>query len=251
MRPHQSRIIYRTPFLVSAVVLVFLSGGCASSTRQSSVAQTSSTSARPQGPLWQRGYPTHWWAAVEPDPAKTWEILPQEAQVGEVILSKRHELGLLSNFAATPFEYRGKRYASLEGFWQAMKYPENAQDPRARDTRVKWQWTRQQVEQMTAFEAKRAGDLGSENMKALGIDWVTFEGRRMTYKSPDKGEHYRLILDATRAKLSQNQKVREVLLATGSLRLRPDHHQEENAPPEWRYFEIWEQLRSELRQEGH
>lgn len=52
-----------------------------------------------------------------------WEILPQEAAPGEVILSKRHELGLLSNFAATPFVFRGKRYASLEGFWQMMLYP--------------------------------------------------------------------------------------------------------------------------------
>lgn len=38
-----------------------------------------------------------------------WEIMPQEAGNGEVILSKRNELGLL-NFAATPFEFHGKRY---------------------------------------------------------------------------------------------------------------------------------------------
>jgi hypothetical protein len=70
------------------------------------------------------GYPAHWWAAVSKEGAPEWEIMPQEAKRGEVILSKRNELGLLSNFAATPFEYRGKRYASLEGFWQMMKYPE-------------------------------------------------------------------------------------------------------------------------------
>jgi hypothetical protein len=54
-----------------------------------------------------------------------WEVLPQEAGPGEVILSKRHELGLLSNFAPTPFTFRGRRYASLEGFWQMMLYPES------------------------------------------------------------------------------------------------------------------------------
>jgi len=80
----------------------------------SSSAKSSSTSR----------YPAHWWAAVPKDGAPSWEILPQEAGPGEVILSKRHELGLLSNFAATPFIFRGKHYASLEGFWQMMLYPE-------------------------------------------------------------------------------------------------------------------------------
>ena len=61
-------------------------------------------------------YPAHWWTQVSKDGAPTWEILPQEAGPGEVILSKRHELGLLSNFAPTSFTFRGKRYASVEGF---------------------------------------------------------------------------------------------------------------------------------------
>jgi hypothetical protein len=38
------------------------------------------------------------------------------------------------------------------------------------------------------------------------------------------------------------------LVSTGHLILRPDHYEEENAPPEWRYFEIWMQIRSELIQ---
>ena len=59
------------------------------------------------------------------------ELFEEAAGPGEVIVSKRHELGLLSNFAATPFDYRGKRYASLEGLWQSMKYPESPEDPRA------------------------------------------------------------------------------------------------------------------------
>ena len=93
-----------------------------------------------------------------------WEILPQEAGPGEVILSKRNELGLLSNFAATPFEFRGKRYASLEGFWQMMKYPEGPDDPRAKFPGLEWTHTRDEVAEMTAFDAKKAGDLASRNM---------------------------------------------------------------------------------------
>ncbi|HVS20996.1 MAG TPA: hypothetical protein VHD88_04070 [Pyrinomonadaceae bacterium] len=82
-----------------------------------------------------------------------WEILPQEAGPGEVILSRRNELGLLSNFAPTPFVFHGKRYASLEGFWQMMKYPEGPNDPRAKCPGLEWKYTREQVAQMVSFEA--------------------------------------------------------------------------------------------------
>jgi predicted NAD-dependent protein-ADP-ribosyltransferase YbiA (DUF1768 family) len=196
-------------------------------------------------------YPAHWWTPVSPEGAPAWEILPQEAGPGEVILSKRNELGLLSNFAPTPFTFRGRRYASLEGFWQMMLYPEDAKDPRATYPGLDWKYTREQVAGMTSFEAKKAGDLGEENMHRMGIGWVSFEGRRFDYRSPTPGEHYRLIVAATREKVHQNPDVRKVLLSTGGLVLGPDHHQEPNAPPEWKYFEILTQLREELREENH
>ena len=103
------------------------------------------------------GYPPHWWTPVSPAGAPGWEILPQAAKPGEVILSKRHELGLLSNFAPTPFTFHGQHYASLEGFWQMMLYPENASDPRATFPGLEWKHTRAQVAQMSAFEAEDAG----------------------------------------------------------------------------------------------
>jgi hypothetical protein len=134
----------------------------------------------------------------------------------------------------------------VEGFWQMMLYPEGPSDPRV-TTGIPWPHTRAQVAAMTAFNAKDAGTAAEENMRKLGIDWVTFEGRRMPYRSPTKGEHYRLIVAAMRAKLDQNPKVREILLATGSLTLLPDHIQEPDAPPEWRYFQIWMDLRAELQ----
>src|SRR6185312_7351778 len=55
-------------------------------------------------------YPAHWWTPIPTNGAPAWEILPQAAGPGEVILSKRDELGLLSNFAATPFTFHGQRY---------------------------------------------------------------------------------------------------------------------------------------------
>jgi hypothetical protein len=192
-------------------------------------------------------YPAHWWTPVAKKEAKDWEILPQEAGPGEVILSKRHELGLLSNFAPTPFEFHGKHYASLEGFWQMMKYPEGPDDPRAKFPGLDWKYTRDEVAQLTSFDAKKAGDLASQNMQKMGIDWVSFEGKHFPYKPKEPGEHYRLIVEATREKVRQNRKVERVLLSTGDLVLKPDHHQPPDAPAAWRYYEILTGIRGELQ----
>jgi len=202
----------------------------------------------PSPPARDPKYPAHWWAAAPKEGAPAWEILPQEAGPGEVILSKRHELGLLSNFAATPFVFHGQRYASLEGFWQMMKYPESDEDPRAKFPGLTWAYTRTQVGQLTSFEAKKAGTLAEENMKKMGITWVTFEGKQMEYKPAQPGDHYRLIVEATQEKVRQNPEVQKVLLATGNLILKPDHHQEPDAPAAWRYYEILTQIRTELQQ---
>lgn len=195
--------------------------------------------------LAQTPYPERWWSPVPENQRAVWEILPQAAKPGEVILSKRNELGILSNFAATPFTFQGKRYASVEGFWQMMLYPEDRYDLRAKAKGIVWPHTRDEVAEMTAFAAKDAGTAAETNMSKLGIDWVTFEGKRMPYRSKEKGAHYRLIVAAMRAKLEQNPKVRETLLATGDLVLRPDHFEEPDAPAEWRYFQIWMEMRGE------
>lgn len=225
-----------------AVLLLALVAGCHSTKPDA----PKSTSAPPHLP-----YPTNWWAPVSKEGAPGWEILPQEAGPGEVILSKRNELGLLSNFAATPFTFHGKRYASIEGFWQMMKYPENSQDPRATFAGITWTYTRKQVSQMTAFEAKRAGTLADQNMKKMGITWVSFDGERFEYRPPTPGRQYELIVEATREKVRQNPEVKRVLLATGDLVLKPDHHQEPNAAAAWRYYEILTQIRTQLQRSNH
>lgn len=195
-------------------------------------------------------YPAHWWAPVSDKGKPDWEILPQEANPGEVILSKRNELGLLSNFAATPFIFRGKRYASLEGFWQMMLYPEGPTDQRAKFPGLEWKYSRDQVANMSSFEAKSAGTLAEENMKKMGIRWVSFEGKHFAYRPKTPGKHYALIVAATWAKVRQNQPVRRVLLATGNLILKPDHTQELGAPAAWRYFEILMRIRTRLQKQS-
>lgn len=192
-------------------------------------------------------YPKHWWQPVPREGAPSWEILPQEAGPGEVILSKRNELGVLSNFTRAPFDFRGKHYEAVEGFWQMMLYPEDANDPRARTHGIHWQYSRDQVAKMVAFEAKRAGELAEKNMRAMGIDWVSFEGERFPYRAGKDGRQYQLIYAAMKEKLKQNGKVREILLQTGDLILRPDHHQEKDAPPSWLYNVIWMELRGKLQ----
>jgi predicted NAD-dependent protein-ADP-ribosyltransferase YbiA (DUF1768 family) len=194
-------------------------------------------------------YPAHWWTPVSREGAPAWEILPQEAGPGEVVLSKRNELGVLSNFAATPFVFRDKRYASLEGFWQMMLYPEDNDDPRAQFPGLEWKYPREQVAEMTSFEAKNAGTLAEENMRRMGIRWVTFEGQKIEYRPATPGEHYRLIVAATWEKVRQNPEVKRILLSTGNLALKPDHHQEPNAPAAWRYYEILTQIRGELQKQ--
>lgn len=121
----------------------------------------------------KNNYPPEWWKEVPRSDAASWEILPQDAKPGEVILSKRTELGILSNFAATSFEIDGKTYPGIEGFWQMMKYPEGPKDERQKYPGLEWKYTRDQVAQMLGFDAKRAGTLAEHNMKKMNINWVT------------------------------------------------------------------------------
>lgn len=194
----------------------------------------------------QTKYPELWWKPVDQTNAPSWEILPQAAAPGkEVILSKRNELGVLSNFAATPFYYNQKRYASVEGFWQMMKYPdpEIKKDPRSK---LPYPFTREQVANMTSFEAKSAGDQASLLMRENDLDWVSFEGEKMTYCSLKPGKHFTLIKEAMIKKLRYNDEVRRVLLATGNLKLKPDHRAGACQAPEWKYFELWMKIRQDL-----
>ena len=191
-------------------------------------------------------YPAHWWQEVDRDTAPGWEVLPQDAKEGEVILSKRNELGVLSNFAATDFIYKGTLYKSVEGFWQSLKYPETDTDVRATTQGIEWPYTRVEVEQMTGFLAKKAGGYANSNMREMGIDWVTFQGKRIKFWTDIKGVHYELIKDALRTKAIQNPSVMKVLMSTGDLVLRPDHIMGE-APPAWFYNRIWMELRKEFR----
>lgn len=196
-------------------------------------------------------YPDSWWEKINDPNKPTWEILPQEAEKAknEVIISKRNELGILSNFAATPFTLKGRKYASIEGLWQSMKFPESDKDERSKLSK-KWPFKRSEVEQMTAFEAMHAGKKASEIMKEISITWITFMGEKIDYKGKGCDRHYEIVEAATRAKIDQNPAVKKVLLSTGDLILKPDHHEDKEAKKAWHYYEIYMKLRKELQEKG-
>jgi predicted NAD-dependent protein-ADP-ribosyltransferase YbiA (DUF1768 family) len=195
-------------------------------------------------------YPKEWWMPVPPREGASWEILPQQAGPGEVVLSKRTELGILSNFAATPFEIAGERFASLEGFWQMMKYPENEADPRAvkaKEMGLVWKHTRAEVAQMVGFEARYAGDHAKEIMKKIGVNWISYAGERIDPKGEGRKKHLEWIIMATRAKIQENPKVREILARTGNLKLIPDHDQGPEVTEAYRYFDLYMDFREEIK----
>jgi hypothetical protein len=129
-----------------------------------------------------------------------------------------------------------------------MLYPEGPDDPRMKAPGIEWKYTREQVAQMTAFDAKSAGTLAEENMKKIGIDWVTFEGERFPYRSAQPGKHYQFIAEAMRAKVEQKRRGTSASCSRPvTLFSRPDHHGEPDPPPEWKYYEILMQIRSELQ----
>ena len=119
-------------------------------------------------------YPAEWFKVVPRSEAASWEVLPQDAKAGEVILSKRTELGVFSNFGATPFVLDGKSFASVEGLWQSLKYPDPALPEDERHAITDWEFTRAEVEAMVDRVAKGAGNSANKvyaKYKLKNISW--------------------------------------------------------------------------------
>jgi predicted NAD-dependent protein-ADP-ribosyltransferase YbiA (DUF1768 family) len=108
-------------------------------------------------------------------------------------------LRLISNFAHTPFGFDDKSYASIEGFWQGLKFPDEAD--------------RRRLALLHGSEARDAGYHAPES------DTLMYDGENVrvgTYA------HWRLMEKACRAKFAQHAAAREALLST---RNRPLVHQ--------------------------
>lgn len=217
--------------IFTSLLIAFLSLGCVSGNK----AVSSDT------------FPDAWWAPVPPDQVAGWEIPPQAADrsKGEVVLSKRNELGKFSNLQAAEFYLDDVLYASVEGLWQGMKYPEGKDDERLKDPNIVWPYTREQVYKMSGFESKKAGDMANANMKKLGIKWLTYKGEKIEYVGRDFEKHYDIILRASRAKLEADCELTDLLRRTGKLKFLADHKQGPNTLPAYKYHEIYMKIRDE------
>jgi predicted NAD-dependent protein-ADP-ribosyltransferase YbiA (DUF1768 family) len=195
-----------------------------------------------------KSYPKDWWTPIDRATAASWEILPQDARPEEVILSKRTELGVFSNLGHAEFDYDGIHYASVEGLWQGMKYPEANDNTDPRNQFTGYPFTRTEVYKMHGFDSKKAGDKANHVNKTNGVKWVSYKGKRFNYKDGKEGSkyHYKLIKDAMKAKLKQNPKLKRLLKKTKGLRLKPDHRLKSSYPPSYHYYKIWEELRKTL-----
>lgn len=71
-----------------AVANVLILAGCYAPVREALPPSTTIPPPASSSPASRAEYPAHWWAPVTKEGAPAWEILPQEAGPGEVILSK-------------------------------------------------------------------------------------------------------------------------------------------------------------------
>ena len=108
-------------------------------------------------------------------------------------------LKLISNFAHTPFVLDGLDYASIEGFWQGLKFPDEADRRR-----------------LAALHGSAAKDAG---FYAPTAEAILFGGERTRVGTWD---HWQLMKRACTAKFSQHEPAREALRSTGK---RPLVHQ--------------------------
>ena len=130
---------------------------------------------------------------------------------------------LISNFSHTPFDLDDERYASVEGFWQSLKYP-GADD-------------RRRIASLYGQEAKRAGSVAPEA--------ETFVYRGATYRV-GTAEHWALMRRACEAKFTQHTGARAALLSTGARPLVHRTRRDSRTIPGVVMADIWMKVRARL-----
>jgi predicted NAD-dependent protein-ADP-ribosyltransferase YbiA (DUF1768 family) len=142
--------------------------------------------------------------------------------------SPDRRITLISNFAPTPFELDGRVYASVEGFWQGLKFPSAAD--------------RRRIAELYAGTAKRAGE------EAVPAETFEYEGERFY---PGTSGHWKLMERACWAKFSQDEDARSALLATGTRPLTHVMRRDSTTIPGAIMAQIWMRIRDRLqRSEG-
>jgi len=130
----------------------------------------------------------------------------------------------IANFAPTPFELDGERYACVEAFWQSLRFP------LAERARI----------------AALAGPVAKqESEKQPYGSHVVYGGQPVAVGTWD---HWQLMRRACAAKFAQNEDARAALLATGERPLVHRVRRDSRTIPGVIMAEIWMELRERLRQ---
>lgn len=132
-------------------------------------------------------------------------------------------LDLLSNFAPTPFELDGEHYASVESFWQGLKFTTRRE--------------RRAVAELPGPAARKAGE-------KVGY------GATVTYGDAEivvgTWAHWQLMQRATEAKFAQHEAARAVLLGTAPRPLTHRVRRDSRTIPGVIMADIWMRLRAKL-----
>ena len=129
----------------------------------------------------------------------------------------------ISNLARTPFELDGERYASVEGFWQGLKFVEPEQ--------------RRQLAKLFGPEAKGRGAAAGQSTT------IDYGDESIATGSP---EHWQLMRRACEAKFSQDKRARTALMATGQRWITHKVRSDSRTIPGVIMAQIWMDVRAEL-----
>jgi predicted NAD-dependent protein-ADP-ribosyltransferase YbiA (DUF1768 family) len=133
------------------------------------------------------------------------------------------ELRLISNFADTPFELDGMTYAGIEGFWQGLKFPDDAD--------------RQRLAKLYGSAARDAG------YHAPASEELYYGGKRIRVGTWD---HWQLMKLACVAKFAQHEAARAALQSTGKRPLVHETKPDSKNIPGVIMAKIWMDIRERL-----
>lgn len=129
----------------------------------------------------------------------------------------------ISNLAPAAFVLDGRPYASIEGFWQGLKFPDEAD--------------RRRLAALHGLAAKAAGD------GAPPATHFEYEGERIAMGSPT---HHRLMEQACLAKFTQDAVACAALLATSARTITHVLPQDSRNIPGVVMAGIWMRVRERL-----
>jgi predicted NAD-dependent protein-ADP-ribosyltransferase YbiA (DUF1768 family) len=138
-----------------------------------------------------------------------------------------HSVQLIGNFAATPFVLDGRQYASVESFWQSLKY-QTEED-------------RESIACLPGLEAKQAA------RKFPNDTSFEYGGKQILVGSFD---HWELMARACAAKFEQNPQARRALVMTFPHPLQHRPRGDSRTIPGEVMARIWTGLRHQYRASG-